>query len=362
VIVSSAVAGGVAGVVSCAVCIALTPLVRSLSLRFGAVDRPGPLKIQSRPIARLGGVAIALSLLAAILAVDPMSAYDRPLFFAALAAIWLIGVADDLRDVPLTARLAAQSLAGVLLWLGGWRFSFFSVLPRTGALSLAVVCFLVIVVVNSFNFLDGSDGVAAGVAAIIGAAYIAISAAAIEPLFSAVSGSLVGACAAFLIFNWPPATIYLGDSGSTLLGYCVVFLSFDSVPSGPPNAAARQLLPLALAGLPLLDAALAVARRLKSRVSPLRGDRRHFYDLLLARQWPPRLVALACYGITIELAFVAWLGVRYAPRHFLIVWIFNLGGLLAAAVPMGALRAEKQESQIRRRVLLARKRKAQNAL
>jgi UDP-GlcNAc:undecaprenyl-phosphate/decaprenyl-phosphate GlcNAc-1-phosphate transferase len=361
VIVSSGVAGAVAGVVSFAVCIALTPLVRSISLRIGAVDRPGPLKIHSRPIARLGGVAVALSLMVAILLMEPTSAYDRPLFFAAFAVIWLVGIADDFRDVPLTARLAAQSLAGVLLWLGGWRFLFFSVLPRTGALSLAAVCFLVIVLANSFNFLDGSDGIAAGVAAIIGAAYIAISAAAIEPLALVLSGSMAGACAGFLIFNWPPATIFLGDCGSTLLGYCVAVLSLDFVRSGPPNAA-RQLLPLALAGLPLLDAALAATRRLKGRVSPLRGDRRHFYDLLLARKWPPWLVALACYGITIEHALVAWLGLRYAPRHYVIVWIFNLGGLLAAAVPLGALRAEKQKSQIPRHAPLAPERKAQNAV
>lgn len=331
------IAPGIAATLfSFALCLALTPIVRTLCLRFGAVDRPGPLKIHTRPIPRLGGIAVALSIAAAILVTFPQAARENGFFFAALAAVWLIGLADDLRNLSPAVRLAAQIVPGVLLWLGGWRFA----VAHGGAENLIPVCALIIGFVNSFNFLDGSDGLASGVTAIIAGSYLAVSLGTFGsgpyPFAHVLTGSLLGSSAAFLLFNLPPSNIFLGDSGSTVLGFCVAFLALHPA-QAPPGETPLAFLPFLLAGLPLLDAALAIIRRLGRGSSPLHGDRRHLYDLLLARGWHPLRVAFACYGITLALALVAWLGMHFGLRSFELLSAVSLAGLLFLAVRLGSL-------------------------
>jgi UDP-GlcNAc:undecaprenyl-phosphate GlcNAc-1-phosphate transferase len=103
--------------------------------------------------------------------------------------------------------------------------------------------------------------------------------------------------------NFPPAKIFMGDSGSTALGLCIAFLSLDFYRSNPA-AKFSPIFPILVGSVPLLDLILAVLRRLRARVSPFRGDRRHFYDLLLARGWSPEKVALASYAATAALALI----------------------------------------------------------
>jgi len=340
--------GVAASLVSFGGCVTLTPVVRKLSLRFGAVDRAGPLKIHSRPIPRLGGIAVALSILFAVVVAHPAATHESELsFIAAFAAVWLVGLADDLRSMSPYGRLAMQIVPGVLLWLGGWRFSAAQWLPRTGIASLGLVCVLVILFANSVNFLDGADGVAGGIAAIIAMCYLAISRnAGSAPLDSVVGWSMLGSSIAFLFFNFPPANIFLGDSGSTVLGFCIAFLTLTSAHSNTP-ADSRALLPFTLAGLPLLDAALAIVRRVKSNSSPLTGDRRHSYDLLMVRGWSPRNVAFACYATTFAVGVVAWLSLHVSLRCFELSSIGSMSVLVFVAIRVGSLRTEDARRQNR---------------
>ncbi|MGH9563026.1 MAG: glycosyltransferase family 4 protein, partial [Terracidiphilus sp.] len=237
--------------VSFAACLALTPVVRKLCLRYGAVDRPGPLKIHSHLVPRLGGLAVTLSIAAGVLLPNRQDARANALFFAALAVIWLAGFVDDLRSISPYARLVAQVVSGTISWCGGWRFTFAGQLPTSGAVSLVAVCFLVVLFANSFNFLDGSDGLAAGVAAVVGASYLVISqgAADADPFARLIAACLFGSCVAFLVYNFAPAKIHLGDSGSTVLGFCVAFLALIAPHSIHP-VSLLQLSPLLIAGVP----------------------------------------------------------------------------------------------------------------
>lgn len=327
-----------AALIAFGVCAVLAPIVRAACLHFGAVDRPGPLKIHSRPTPRLGGIAVALAIAVAFVA-NSRPSRARVFFLAAFAAVWLIGVLDDLLGVPPLARLALQIAPGSLLWLGGWRFSCPLESTRSGIAGFLAVCVLAVAFVNSFNFLDGSDGVAAGVTAIVAASYLAISLSSFihapNPPAIPLAWSLLGACAAFLIFNFPPAGFFLGDSGSTILGFCVAFLALT--PAHTSSAAPATLLPLMLAGLPLVDAFLSVIRRVLRRSSPFQGDRAHFYDLLRARGWSSRQIAFACYGLTAALSFFAWLGVPAGLRAFEVLSAFALAGVLFLALRLGSL-------------------------
>ncbi|MGB0035926.1 MAG: hypothetical protein WBP79_10675, partial [Candidatus Acidiferrales bacterium] len=140
------------------------------------------------------------------------------------------------------------------------------------------------------------------------------------------------------------------DSGSTMLGFCIAFLGLDFYRAH--SAAGPQLLfPILIAAFPLLDATLAVARRLRSRVSPFEGDRRHFYDLLLARGWSPRNVAFVCYAITIAMGMTGWLSMRSDLPHA--AWIAPLSGgaLFFASLRLGSLRSvERRPSVARARI------------
>jgi UDP-GlcNAc:undecaprenyl-phosphate/decaprenyl-phosphate GlcNAc-1-phosphate transferase len=322
----------------------LVPIVKSLSVRWQLFDARGPLNIHSRDISRLGGAAIALSIAGATwFANSPLALAAWPLSVA-LAIVWITGLADDLHSLSPATRLAAQLSAAIILWRGGWR------MPVTGAglLSIAAVCLFTVLFINAMNFLDGADGLAAGVACAISVSFIASGISDRHSIALPLAWSMAGASAGFLLFNFPPASILLGDSGSTVLGFCIAFLGLDSFrPSPFPGSqpGARLLFPFLAAALPLLDALLAVVRRLRCGRSPFHGDRRHFYDLLLNRGWAPRRVALAAYAITTALALIGWAGMKLGVWPFLVASA-ALGTLLTAGVALGAVRDGEEPPRI----------------
>jgi UDP-GlcNAc:undecaprenyl-phosphate GlcNAc-1-phosphate transferase len=181
------------------------------------------------------------------------------------------------------------------------------------------------------------------VSAIIGVAYVVISrSTAVHGLTSSLAGCLAGSCAGFLPYNWPRASIYLGDSGSTILGFCAALLALV-----PPTSVHEPTLfaftPLILAGLPLVDAILAPIRRLRSGASLVLGDRGHVYDRMIARGWSSRRVALVCYAITAVLGVAAWSGVQFENGGLLVAGLASLAGLMVLAAWLGVLQTERQE-------------------
>jgi UDP-GlcNAc:undecaprenyl-phosphate GlcNAc-1-phosphate transferase len=185
------------------------------------------------------------------------------------------------------------------------------------------------------------DGLAAGVTAVIAAAYLLIAGAALGTIGYALAWSLLGASAAFLLFNFPPARIFMGDSGSSALGFSVAFLGMDFIAAKGANAASGTVLifPLLAAALPLADAIFAILRRLESGRSPFHGDRRHFYDLLLAAGWTTKRVAITCYLLTALLAGSGWLAIQGDAKRIALVGIAAGAALLSAAVWLGSLRS-----------------------
>jgi UDP-GlcNAc:undecaprenyl-phosphate GlcNAc-1-phosphate transferase len=281
----------IAACVSFTVTIALVPLIRRFCERAQILDKPGLLKIHARPVPRLGGVAIFLSIVAGII-VSGSGGPTARYFVASLSLIWFAGLVDDLRGLHPAIRLTAQIVAGMLLWRGGWHLPF---LPG-GPEGFIAVCVVVVLFVNAFNFLDGSDGLAAGVACVAALAYAVLPGTALTHVGFAVAYSMAAACVAFLFFNFYPASIFLGDSGSTVLGFATAVLGLDLART-PDAASHAMLFPFLVAALPLLDAMRIIARRLKMGRSAFHGDRCHFYDLLLIRGWKPRKVALVSWSV-----------------------------------------------------------------
>lgn len=331
------VTGAVAGAIALISCATLVPVMNAFCAWRGLFDSPGPLKIHIRPIPRLGGVAIAISLSLGFLLSGQIELAQAWPFFAALALIWLAGVVDDVRGLSPIFRLAAQIAGASILWSAGWRLP----LMGNGAFSLVGICLFIITFVNAFNFVDGSDGVCAGIATIIAVTYILIGGVTQSSLSVIVAWALTGACLGFLKSNLPPANIFMGDCGSTTLGLVIAFLALNSFRMHGTETFGSYFA-LMPAGLPLIDAALAVVRRLRNKSSPLYGDRFHFYDLLIARGLSGRRVALACYVITAIFCFAEWLAGQLAAQNSyeraLAISAVTVGGFLIIELRLGSLR------------------------
>lgn len=328
--------GCFAGLIAFIVVVAAVPPLRVLASRWSLFDPTGPLKIHSQPIPRVGGLAILL----ALVIVTHVFTVGHPIpvtFYAAIACVGLTGFIDDIRGLRPTTRLLTQLAAALLLSSGGWQVPLF----QLRSLNVVITCLFVVASMNAFNFLDGSDGVAAGVTALIALGYLVIPGRTANSDFpSVVAWVLSGSCLGFLLFNFPPAKIFMGDSGSTTLGLATAFLGLNFYRAGN-NSGPQVLLPIVFSGLPLLDAGLAVLRRLRKGVSPLSGDRHHFYDLLLTRGMPPRQVALSCFGVSAAFEAAVLFSARNTWAVALPVLSVTAGAFLLVAICLGSLRVGK---------------------
>jgi UDP-GlcNAc:undecaprenyl-phosphate GlcNAc-1-phosphate transferase len=248
-----------------------TPIARAAALRFGIVDRPdGKLKRQREPVAYLGGLAVYLPFLVALALVFP---FDRRVLGLLLAGtlVLLLGLIDDLGVLSPGVKLAGQMVACWVLiksdvmihvvWLPYWA-------------QVAVTVLWLLTAVNALNLMDIMDGLAPTVALVACLALVAATAANGDPVIPVMAAALAGSLLGFLPFNWRPARIYLGDSGSLFLGLMLGALSM----TGKYTAHNRLgfVAPLLILGLPLFDTAFVSLVRLARGASPFRGSPDHF--------------------------------------------------------------------------------------
>lgn len=267
-------------IVAFVVTVVATPLCGRLARRVGLVDRPGPLKVHARPVPYLGGLALLFGLL------GPVSA-SRPALLGPFVGAAALGLLDDRSGLSARTRLGAEMLIGVAVAaiVAG---------DSPGRFLLAVV--VTVVLVNAVNLLDGLDALAGGVAAVAAAGFVVILTG--EP--RALAAALVGSAVGFLVWNRPPARIYLGDCGSYLVGTVLAVLVTDAWGADGSTAAASLL----LVAVPVADTVVAVVRRARAGAPLLAGDRGHVYDQLVDRGRSPGATVLALIGAQAALAVV----------------------------------------------------------
>ena len=225
--------------------VVLTPLAMTVATRTGVVDRPGPLKPQASPVPYLGGVAVFAAALVG-------AAIGHPAVIGPLAGAVVLGVLDDRFDVPAPARLAGQVAVGAAIAaVVPTRFG-----PVGGGVLVVVVT---IVLMNGVNFLDGLDALAAGVVAVACVAFAIVLHGGGRDLAVAVAGALVG----FLVYNRPPARVYLGDAGAYLLGAALCVLLASAWPTGARPA--LGVASLVIVAVPVGEVAFAIVRRARAR-------------------------------------------------------------------------------------------------
>ena len=288
---------------------ALTPLLRTLAFQRGWLDHGlEARKIHGRPIPRLGGVAIVLGFYAPLLGLllYPTSMaqrfYAEPQRAAALLlgglCIALLGLYDDVRGAGAGLKLSVQLAVGVALWCSGLRVEMLG-LPGLGALPLGLLSLPVTVlwiagVINAMNLIDGLDGLAGGVAFFALASSFVIALGRGEATMALLSAALAGSVLGFLVYNFNPASIFMGDTGSMFLGFVLAAGSVQT--SQKASTAVALLVPLVALGLPITDTLLAIGRRAASGRPIFSADREHIHHRLLALGLSQRQAVLVLYG------------------------------------------------------------------
>jgi UDP-GlcNAc:undecaprenyl-phosphate/decaprenyl-phosphate GlcNAc-1-phosphate transferase len=318
-----------------AVVAATTPLVRRAAVAAGAVKQPGARHVHGRATPELGGLAILLGVLAAVGVGSRLDAFGElfrttsepeTVVLAALVVAF-VGVIDDLRGLSPASKLAGQVLAASVLVVFGLTINFvyvplggpgsiFSLSPNDAAL---LTVFAVVAMVNAVNLVDGLDGLAAGIVAIAAIAlfvYIQLEptgGVAATPAVSSASlvlAAVVGACLGFLVHNWHPASIFMGDTGAMLLGLLLGSAGVSAIGNtAEPTradffvASVPALIPALVLAVPFADIVLAVLRRVGSGQSIAAADKKHLHHRLLAMGHSQRRAVLLMYALSALLAF-----------------------------------------------------------
>jgi UDP-GlcNAc:undecaprenyl-phosphate GlcNAc-1-phosphate transferase len=314
-----------------------TPVAGRIAWRVGAIDRPKDRGLHQFPTARFGGVALLVGVLAAGLVFLPDDRETHAIL-AGAAVIALVGAADDLLELTADVKLAGQVLAAVIPVAAGVRVSDFT-LPFMGHVDLgwgaypATVLFLV-ALMNVVNFIDGVDGLAAGVCTIAAITFAVIALSLDRTAAGVLAMVTAGGALGYLRHGFHPASIFLGDSGSNLLGYLLGAVSVQGALK--TNAVVALLFPLVILAVPILDSSFVLAKRIKYGKPVYKADNWHFHHRFAAIGFSQRRTVLYLYGWTLSLAALA-LALRFVPYsddhgHFHTGWTAVMIGFGAIAV------------------------------
>ena len=267
-----------------------TPFAMKAALRAGAIDMPGKAGTDSarhlhkKPTPRMGGLAIYMGFVCSALLFAPLGPKNISML-AGATIIVLLGVFDDIYDLPAMKKLVVQLVAAAVAVLGGNKIYFFSRLMSLGGhwdlgiLSVPVTLFWIVLITNAVNLIDGLDGLAAGVSTISCVSLVIIALVYSNPGVAIITSALAGGCIGFLPYNRPPAKIFMGDTGSTLLGYVMAVASIQGLFKF--YAIISFVIPFLMLGVPIFDTCFAVIRRLYHGESPFKADREHVHYRLM---------------------------------------------------------------------------------
>jgi len=244
--------------------LAATPVARRLAVRTNMVDRPSQRKTHLSPTPLLGGVAIyAAVLLALILFGDKFYVHQVAGIVIGASLISFLGLWDDRTPLPAWAKLLGQVIPVAVLIMTGVQVSIF----QTPALNIAATLLWVLFITNAVNFLDNMDGLSAGVAGMASAYFLLLAALSGQYLVGALTAALLGACIGFLFYNFNPASIFMGDTGSLFLGFVLAAVGIKlRFPTNIP--AVTWMVPVLVLGVPILDTSLVIVSRLRRGKNP----------------------------------------------------------------------------------------------
>ncbi len=314
-----------------------TPVVKTIGLKSGRVDRPNERKIHQRPMVRLGGVSIFAGTLAALLIVWGLGGFgllppdkEWEIWGVTLGglAFFLIGLADDLFNLTSTSRLIMQIAVASLAWWTGVRIEFLSVpfdgLLHIGWLSLPVTVFWLVGMANAINWIDGLDGLASGVSGIAAVVMLIVTLFMGQSAAALIAAALAGGALGFLRYNFNPAEIFMGDGGAYFMGFTLAGVGVIGLVK--TTAVTAVLLPYLILAVPIVDMSVVIVSRLSQGKSPFIADKRHLHHRLLKAGISQRLTVLFIYALTLWVGSLA-LGFSNIPSG----WGYAIGATMLLA-------------------------------
>jgi UDP-GlcNAc:undecaprenyl-phosphate GlcNAc-1-phosphate transferase len=286
--------------------ILITPLVKKLAFKVGATDKPNQRKVHEKIMPRLGGLAIYISFVVGLLVLRPEDPYNIPIIIGSLIII-ITGILDDIMELSAKVKMAGQIVAAlvVVMW-GGLQVSFVN-LPlfgqlEFGFLSIPITILWIVGITNAINLIDGLDGLAAGVSSI---ALITISGMAIimgNTFVVAMGAIVLASTLGFLIYNFYPAKIFMGDTGAMFLGYIISVLSL----LGFKNVTFISfIIPIIILGVPISDTFFAIIRRILNKKPLSAADKSHLHHCLLRLGFTHRQTVIMIYAMAAIFGLIA---------------------------------------------------------
>lgn len=271
-----------------------TPLVRYVALKLGILDQPSSRKIHSAPVPLMGGAAIYVAFIAALAIWGERSYVNEVVgIFVGATLVSIVGALDDSRGLGSYLKLLFQIAAAFILILSGVQVRLFD-----GILDIVLTLFWVVGITNAFNLLDNMDGLSSGVATIAAAYFTLLAAMSDQYLVGTLAAAFCGACIGFLVYNWNPARVFMGDTGSLFLGFLLAAVGIKL--RFPANTASiTWMIPILVMALPVFDTTLVFFSRLRRGKNPLTTPGKdHVSHRLARRTGSQREAVLLCYLIT----------------------------------------------------------------
>lgn len=286
---------------------AATPVVKVLARKVGAIDVPkDERRMHKIPIPRLGGLAIFLGFFVSFLVFGNIDKEIQGILLGAVVIV-ILGVLDDIMTLKAMPKFIVQIAAAVIVVLHGCRIEHFLGFEVPAWLAYPLSVFWIVAITNAVNFIDGLDGLAAGVSA-ISAGTMLVVALMLVPDPAAISSAvllacIVGGCVGFIPYNFNPATIFMGDTGSTFLGFMLASISIFGL--FKTYAVISFAVPFLVLGLPIFDICFAVIRRVSHGQSPMHADRGHVHHRLIDMGFSQKQAVAISYLLSALLGLAA---------------------------------------------------------
>src|SRR5271163_1409913 len=316
----------------------LTRYVRALAHAHGWLEPPQlDRHVHTTPIPRIGGVAIYVSFTVVVVAALLVQRALGPSFLPPIKSylvllgsaliIFLLGLVDDLYGVGPYGKFLVQAVAATILFMGGYGIHRLDLISSgktlTSFIGLPLTILWVLLITNAFNLIDGLDGLAAGSAFFSTIVVLVLSLVVPNATVTLLTIALAGVILGFLRFNFHPASIFLGDSGSMFIGFMLAALALEGSQKAPTMIAVA--IPVVAFGFPILDVALAISRRFLGGKPLFAGDRDHIHHKLLKRGLSQRGAVLVLYGVTTVFAVLSLVLLHDAAMIALVLAMIGIG-------------------------------------
>ncbi|NMB08351.1 MAG: undecaprenyl/decaprenyl-phosphate alpha-N-acetylglucosaminyl 1-phosphate transferase [Tissierellia bacterium] len=337
-------------IISMIISLIMTPQIRKLAIKVGAVDIPKDnRRVHKKPMPLMGGLAMYISIIITSLIFLPI---DKTLISIIIGGtiILISGMIDDIKELSPRMKFLFQIIAAVVLIIGDVKieaitnpFTKTSKLLDLGVFSIPITIFWIVGITNTLNLIDGLDGLAAGVAMISSLSFLAVANKFNYIPVIIMSSIIAGSCLGFLPYNFNPAKIFMGDTGALFLGFLLAALSIEGVMKSVATIAV--VVPIIILGVPIFDTTFAIFRRLLNGRSIAEADKGHLHHRLLAMGYSQKKTVLILYSISAVFGVCATLIAKANSKRGVIMAIVLFIITILLAGKMGLITTKEDDHE-----------------